>query len=147
MFWFIVLLLLVGAGFYFYRKMMAIEREIRESQSAETTPASVERTAAASEEGRAGKVPGKVEPPASAPEAAEEKPSTSAPEPGEGAILAEVIRQPGIRQTDLYPLLSGLSRKQAQHLIKDMAAQGLIAREKQGSSYRVYPGENDTTEE
>ena len=35
MFWFVLLLLLVGAGFYFYRKMMSIEREIRAEQEVE----------------------------------------------------------------------------------------------------------------
>ncbi|MCW8891926.1 MAG: hypothetical protein OQL18_01250, partial [Deltaproteobacteria bacterium] len=35
MFWFIVLLLIVGAGFYFYQKMMTIEREIRAEQDGE----------------------------------------------------------------------------------------------------------------
>ena len=35
MFWFIVLLLFVGAGFYFYQKMMTIEREIRAEQEIE----------------------------------------------------------------------------------------------------------------
>ena len=38
MFWFIILLLFVGAGFYFYQKMMAIEREIRAEQEIEKVP-------------------------------------------------------------------------------------------------------------
>ena len=35
MFWFIVLLLVAGAGFYFYQKLSTIEREIRAEQDAE----------------------------------------------------------------------------------------------------------------
>ena len=36
MFWFIVLLLVVGAGFYFYQKLISIEREIHAEQEAYT---------------------------------------------------------------------------------------------------------------
>lgn len=148
MFWFIVILLVAGAGFYFYRKMMAIEREIRESQSLESGGAAGAPTVESTAQSSSAEAPEKVEPlPAGSPQDSAEVPPESPPEPGEGALLAEVIRMPGIPQTELYPLLSGMSRKQAQQLLKNMAEQGRIRREKQGNSYRVYPAENSSMPE
>jgi len=134
MFWFIVLLLFVGAGFYFYKKIISIEREIQ----AEQEMALAQNTAAQKSE----KLP-------------EEAPQTSAFDPKESAspvspitsessnleesILAEVTKQPGLKQTDLYPLFADINKKQLQRLIKKMADNGRLKREKKSSSYLLYP--------
>lgn len=134
MFWFVILLLFVGAGFYFYQKMMTIEREIRAEQEIEKA-----HIAAVQEpEKRPEETPQKtvfdseLSPAAVAPESAE--PSTL-----EETILAEVTRQPGIKQTELYPAFADTNKKQLQKLVKGMADNGVLRREKQGSSYLLYP--------
>ena len=129
MFWFVVLLLVVGAGFYFYQKMMAIEREIRAEQVAENEHVSPE--------------------PEPEPENLAAKPTSLDKENGsatavqeqspiEEAIISAVAEKPGIKQTDLYPLFADTSKKQLQKLIKNMSDNGVLRREKQGSSYLLY---------
>ena len=131
MFWFIVLLLCIGAGFYFYQKMMSIEQEIRAEQELEkaNSPA--------------------VQEPKKHPE---ESPKTTIfdsendlavviqePVTIEETILAEVLKNPGLKQTDLYQLPVETSKKQMQKLLKEMADNGKIKRGKKGSSYLLYP--------
>lgn len=134
MFWFIVLLLFVGAGFYFYQKMMTIEREIRAEQEVEKGHVATEQvTDKQSEVTSQGTAfdSGDSFPPA-APEAV--KATTL-----EENILAEVVRKPGVKQTELYPLFVDTNKKQLQQLIKEMADTDVLRREKQGSSFLLYP--------
>ena len=134
MFWFIILLLFVGVGFYFYQKMMTIEREIRAEQETEKA----HNAAAQKPEKRPEETPqntvfdSEVSP---APVESEMPESTTIEE----TILAEVTRQPGTKQTELYPRFASTSKKQLQQLIKEMADKGILRREKQGSSYLLYP--------
>ena len=132
MFWFIVLLLVVGAGFYFYQKMMAIEREIRAEQVAANEHVSPVQES---------------EPENSAvdavnPTAPDRKSSPAAAVQGrtaiEEAVISAVAEKPGIKQTDLYLLFTDTSKKQLQKLIKNMSDNGVLRREKQGSSYSLY---------
>ena len=134
MFWFIVLLLVVGAGFYFYQKMKSIEREIYAEQKIESAP---DTTAQEAEK-----------PPVDIPQTTvfdtESKLSTVAQEVSEPAtlevsILAEVANQPGLKQTDLYPLFAATDKKQLQRLLKEMADAGRLKREKKSSTYLLYP--------
>lgn len=138
MFWFIILLLVVGAGFYFYQKLIAIEREIHAEQQAYT--AALQKVEKVPEE-----VPDVKEP---APEkedpASETAPTPVVTEKGEPISLEEMIyaavnKQAGIKQTDLYPIFSATGKKQLQRLIKKLADDGRLRREKQGSSYLLYP--------
>ena len=131
MFWFIVLLLVVGAGFYFYQKLISIEREIHAEQEAYTVALQ------------------KAEkPPEEVPEAKEPDPKTTpaavTPQLDEPNSLAEMIcvevnNQAGIKQTDLYPMFASTNKKQLQRLIKELADDGRLRREKLGSSYLLYP--------
>ena len=57
----------------------------------------------------------------------------------EETILAEVTKQPGIKQTELYLFFAATNKKQLQQLIKEMADNGVLRREKQASSYLLYP--------
>jgi CHASE3 domain sensor protein len=145
MFWFIVLLLLAGAGFYFYQKMMAIEREIRSEQEADSGAAQV---VAKSAQGGGTPEPEVVEQKVSestivTPEV--EKMTTKA-EPVaddssslEDEILAAVKNLPGIKQTELYTSFADINRKQLQQMLKEMDENGKLKREKKGSSYLLYP--------
>lgn len=143
MFWFVVLLLLAGAGFYFYKKMMAIEQEIRSDQDVNEVTASSE---SASEQ----------EPPeavADTEEVAESPIIVSAVDKMtskvvpvadasfnlEDEVLAAVKNLPGVKQTELYESFADVNKKQLQQLLKDLDEGGKLKREKKGSSYLLYP--------
>lgn len=131
MFWFIVLLLVVGAGFYFYQKLISIEREIHAEQEAYS--ATLKKAEMSPEDVSAAKGPD-----------LEKSSSAVHPEKGEATSLAEMVcaevyKQGGIKQTDLYPLFAATNKKQLQRLIKELADDGRLRREKQGSSYLLYP--------
>jgi len=143
MFWFIVLLLLLGAGFYFYQKLMTIEREIRAEQGAEKAAAAPKDSVTR----------GKAEPeprqePASDPPmvSSEVEKMTAKATPVadesfslEDEVLAAVINLPGVKQTELYNSFPDVDKKRLQQLIKDLADGGRLIREKQGSSYVLHP--------
>ena len=132
MFWFIVLLLFVGGGFYIYQKLMAIEREIRLEQEAEQQQMSLSQ-AAEPDPLSGGQT---VRPETSADlEPSEHMPSTSVA----GGIMAAVASKPGIRQTELYMHIKEIDKKRLQQTLKEMADRGQIRREKKGSSYLLYP--------
>ncbi|MCF6265529.1 MAG: hypothetical protein L3J57_03165 [Desulfuromusa sp.] len=135
MFWFIVLLLFVGAGFYFYQKIISIEREIQ----AEQEMSLAQSTATQKSEKRL------EEPPHETVFDSTESDSPVVPIASESSsleesILTEVTRQPGLKQTDLYPLFADTNKKQLQRLIKEMADNGRLKRERKSSSYLLYPG-------
>ena len=134
MFWFIILLLVIGAGFYFYQKMMTIEREIHAEQEIEKA-----RVVAVQEPEKQPE-----ETPPNTVFDSENSPAPVEPERAEASTLeatisVEVTKQPGIKQTELYPLFADTNRKQIQKLIKEMADKGVLRREKQGSSFLLYP--------
>lgn len=136
MFWFIVLLLLAGAGFYFYQKMVTIEREIRAEQGGERAPV-VEPKAPDDKQEDASdspivtpeveKMTAKVEP------VADESLSLA------DEILAAVGNLPGVKQTELYSSFSDVDKKDLQKLLKELADSGQLKREKKGSSFILYP--------
>lgn len=138
MFWFIVLLLILGAGFYMYQKLVAIEREIRAEQEAEES--SLEEPDMSTSEEAVDDLPDpqivspevenmieKVEPVADGDLSLEEE------------ILLAVKNLPGLKQTEIYSSFSDVNRKRLQQLLKDLDSEGKIKREKQGSSYQLYP--------
>ena len=132
MFWFVALLLIAGAGFYFYQRMVVVEQEIRIEQKIEKT---VVQAAQEPEEHSQGVlVDSENEFAAVIPEASE---ATALKE----TLLAEVAKLPGMKQTELYPFFADINKKQLQKLIKEMADNGVLRREKQGSSYLLYPAE------
>ena len=135
MFWFILLLLLVGAGFYFYQKMMTIEREIRAEQEVEMASDTMAQEPVVVED---------VESETAAAVVVEKKEETSAgeiePARVEEKVLAAIAKQPGIKQTELYTIFSAENKKQLQRVLKEMADNGQLKREKEGSSYLLFPG-------
>ena len=142
MFCFIILLLAAGGGFYLYQKIMAIEREIRTEQEIEKrnsvvvqqeekTTTETHHSTIFDSESRSPSVTPDPEPVSVQP--AVELTTL------EKTILAEVSKQPGIKQTDIYPLVGDINKKQLQKLIKDMVDNGVLLRTKKGSSYALYP--------
>ncbi|SHI51662.1 hypothetical protein SAMN02745165_00284 [Malonomonas rubra DSM 5091] len=147
MFWFIVLLLLAGAGFYFYQKMMTIEREIREEQDA--AQADAEPVEEAKVEEVKAEEPAAEEasdPPVVTPEvekmAAKAEPVADVEMNLEDEILEAVKNLPGMKQTDIYTSFADVGKSQLQKLLKEMDDDGKLKREKKGSSYLLYPAED-----
>jgi len=142
MFWFIVVLLLAGAGFYFYQKMMEIEREIRTEQEVGQVVTEVP-PAAPAEKPEAVKEEEVADPPVVTPEvekmAAKATPVADEDMSLEGEILEAVNNLPGVKQTELYSSFSDVSKKQLQTLLKELDDAGKLKREKKGSSYLLYP--------
>lgn len=120
MFWFVVFLLMVGAAFYMYQRLKVIETEIRDEQLKEKEAETVQQD-------------NKPGPPAVEP-SRPESPSVAQ----ENEIVTLIRKSPGIRQTELYCQLDTQSPKQLQQLLKKMADDGEIKREKEGSSFRLY---------
>ena len=130
MFGFLILLLVLGGGFYFFQRLKALEAEIRAEQAAATTsPPHNDKTQTKAEPDRSG---GQVHPLVI--ERAE-----PTPESPEEIVLAAVRKNPGLRQTELYGQVAALGNRQLQVLLKEMAEQGRLQRKKQGSSYLLFP--------
>lgn len=167
MFWFIILLLVIGAGFFFYQKMMVIEREIRADMDAQLSSVGTTQEPLTDDAESEVKKDTDVEPdvaaepdnspvvpPETVEETAEDNPivipevekmvAKIAPVEDEAMsledeILAAVTNLPGIKQTELYDSFTDVERKQLQKLIRDMDEAGKLKREKQGTSYLLYP--------
>ena len=132
MFWFVALLLIAGAGFYFYQRMVVVEQEIRIERKIEK--AVVQAAQEPEEHSQGALVDSENKFAAVIPEVSE---ATALKE----TLLAEVAKLPGMKQTELYPFFADINKKQLQKLIKEMADNGVLRREKQGSSYLLYPAE------
>ena len=136
MFWFIVLLLVAGAGFYFYQKLTTIEREIRAEQIAEKSRA-VASSPEVVEQEKTEAVPELVavdrEPTIA------ETPVPDGPSTTDDEILAAVKNLPGIKQTELYESFPDVEKKKFQQMVKKLSDNGSIRREKQGVSYILFP--------
>jgi uncharacterized membrane protein len=146
MLWFIVLLLVLGGGFYVYYKLKEIEQQIRDEQAQEKEktqqeqqqPSELGSSASGDSHVAAKSAAASVAKPVTETEEqqAGDKPAVSAPE---AAILESIQNQPGIVQSDLYPQFPAMNKKRLQELIKRMADEGNITRESYRSSYRLYP--------
>lgn len=133
MFWFIVLLLVAGAGFYFYQKLMAIEREIRADQEAELLRDSAPGSDSPIVEEKPVAVETENEPTVA------ETPVMDRSMTLEDELLAAVKNLPGIKQTEVYSSFPDVDRKKLQQLLKEFEEKGLLRREKKGSSYSLFP--------
>ncbi len=134
---FLILLLcaLIAAGYYVYRRLLKIEREIRGDQV--TTAAEDAKPSLVTE---------------AEPSKAEAEPSTVDPLPEpvahdvapEGVGLREQIElaiaaRPGLAQTELYGKFPDVERRELQKLLRELDQSGELRREKKGSSYLLYP--------
>ena len=136
MFWFVVLLLIAGAGFYFYQKLVKIEQEIRAEQGGAPVPEEAPKAPESSPEKTFESV---IVTPVVEDLTTPVVPVEDASFSLEDEVLAAVTNLPGVKQTELYSGFADVSKKQLQQKIKDLSDQGLLTREKQGNSYLLYP--------
>ena len=135
MFWFVLLLILMGGAFYFYQRMRALEQQIRADQA-------LEKERQQSQQQKAN-VPGS----SAVSEASEKSAPVVEPESttsgGQSVdsrqpVISAIQSQPGVLQTDIYGQLPQLSKRQVQQLIRQLTDEGKIRRERSGSSYQLY---------
>ncbi len=144
--------LMVGigaAGYFIFRKLSELEKEIRrELKEGETE----EETEGKESVSGLKKFPGS-QPVENKPEIAE-----SPPVPGEMdekedegndtslqdvmifEILEGVKERPGILQTEFYDLIPEENRRRLQDILLQMDREGLLRREREGRTYRLYTG-------
>ncbi|PNU20904.1 hypothetical protein C2E25_04760 [Geothermobacter hydrogeniphilus] len=122
-FWlFLILVILILAGGWFYRRLLDIERDIRR-EMAEEQGAVANR----------GEVP-----------TLEEAPEIRSQEPPEMADVERRIQdivsaESGLLQTELYDRIADLPRRKLQQLLRSMEGEGRLRREKEKGRYRLYP--------
>ena len=133
MFWFILFLVLLGAGFYFYQRMTALERQIRAEQALEKEHQQAQQPGTAS---GAGPVSGaeKTSRTVPASTASDEQSVDTAQDP----VFSVIHSQPGVLQADIYDQLPQFSKRQTQQMIRQLVKDGKIRRERTGSSYQLY---------
>ena len=133
MFWFILFLVVLGAGFYFYQRMTTLERQIRVEQALEKErqDSELSTTTPATEV-------------ASAPVTTSKTASASIPpgdqsvDKGQDPVLMAIHSQPGVLQADIYDQLPQFNRRQIQQMIRQLVEDGKVRREREGSSYQLY---------
>ena len=110
---------LIVAGYWGYRKLQAMEQQIRAELDEEARE-------------RSGENP--PEP------ATVEKPSeVSETVSIEAQLLQRLREQPGMLQTRLYEAFPDRSRKELQALLLRMDREGLLRRVRKGNSYELHP--------
>lgn len=129
MYWFFILLLLalIGFGYYVYQRLIEIEREIRADQRALVDEADT---------------PAPDQSPSPVPEPQEEsiiKVAVAGTDGLTGRILGQVKETPGLSQADLYAHFPDEDRRDLQKLLRKLDQQKELRREKKGNSYQLYP--------
>jgi hypothetical protein len=125
--WFLLLFLiaLAAGGWYLYQRLLTIEREIRQEQ----------RQAAA--EAKQDSAPADL-----APDSSVEKNGAVQAPAGEDlnrSILAFVALNQGLPQAELYTQFPANDRRELQKRLRELEQSGRLRREKEGSTYRLYP--------
>ncbi len=138
MFAFVVLLIVIGACFYFYQKITALEQEVR-AELARAKAAAVPPPAPAATEVKAPVVKEAKTVVAETAEPTVKKETTAAEKDLIAAIGAEIKKKPGMKQPELYKIFADTHRKQLQRAVKEMAETGQLKREKQGNTFLLYP--------
>lgn len=119
----------VVACYYGYRRLQALEREIRREIAGEghgETPEGGEAQSRVKAEAQPSAVP--------------------APPSAEGAlalkeqVLKRVQERPEMLQTELYALFPKENRRALQELLKKMDREGALLRTREGGTYRLHPG-------
>ena len=110
-----------AAGYYGFRRLQRLERDIRH------------------EVGREGEVQGSgaVDPEDSRPKTAR-KPKV-APPSLEEQITRRVTENPAILQTELYTVFPEENRRTLQEMLRKMEREGGLKRTKEGGTYRLFP--------
>ncbi len=126
-FFLLLLLFLIVGGYYVYKRLLELEREIRAEQS--TLDDESESSETSAEEKSS----------ASAVVLSEEADVPSAGIGLEERVVQAVIETPGLAQTELYQQFPDDQRRDIQKLLRKLDQAGNLRREKQGSSYCLYP--------
>lgn len=113
------------AGYRGYRKLQAIEEDLRQE------------VAGGSLLGKEAKTGGEV---VEKPAVVTRPESVESPANLEARILRRVKEQPGILQTEIYGLFPGEKRRLLQEHLKGMDRAGVLKRVKEGGTYKLLPG-------
>jgi hypothetical protein len=126
----ILLLLLVGFGWFAYRELKLMEadilRDIELKNATDANPTVLNPAVNSSPSPHEESANNAAEP-------------ASEPDPLPGQLQSVIADQPGIMQTDVYLQLPSYSKKQLQQTLLDMDRSGAIRRVKAKGSYRIYP--------
>lgn len=125
---FLVAACLIAVGYYAYRKLQAMEHQIRAELDEDARERSDDE-------------PGESQ--------AEEIPTTgsdlvkvreeSAVSPVEALVLQKVLENPGMLQTQLYAALPEKGKKELQAVLLRMDRKGRLRRVRKGNSYELHP--------
>lgn len=132
MVWFVILLLVLGGGFYLYTKLKKIEQEILAEQEAEKQARQQQLRVQTAE--TSGNLAADEQPSPAGPTDDEEDSSRLAEQ-----LLRAVTQQPGIKQTALYPMFDAVPKRTLQYTLRELTDAGRLKREKIGNSFLLYP--------
>jgi hypothetical protein len=136
MFWFVILLLVLGGAFYLYAKLKKIEQEILAEQEAEKEARKRELREQTARD--SGNLPEDKQQTPQARSAADEDTEEDSAGLAE-QLVRTVTEQPGIKQTALYPLFGHVPKRTLQYTLRELTDAGRLKREKIGNSFLLYP--------
>ncbi len=127
LFFILLLIAFIVAGYYVYQRLLKIEREIRADQHSlvEEDDSVIESD---------------IEP--VSPEPAQKVEDSDALSEDIGLndqIVLVVEGSPGLAQAEIYDKFPNEDRRELQKLLRQLDQAGRLRREKKGSSYRIYP--------
>ncbi len=127
LFFILLLIAFVVAGYYVYQRLLKIEREIRADQHAlvEEDDSVIEPDIELVSSGPAQKV--------------EDNDALSEDMSLNDQIVLAVEGSPGLAQAEIYDKFPDNDRRELQKLLRQLDQSGQLRREKKGSSYRIYP--------
>ena len=127
LFFILLLIVFIVAGYYVYQRLLKIEREIRADQHS-----LVEKDDSVIESD--------IKPVSSEPAQKLEDSDALSEDIGlNDQIMLVVEDSPGLAQAEIYDKFPGTDRRELQKLLRQLDQSGRLRREKKGSSYRIYP--------
>ena len=127
LFFILLLIAFIAAGYYVYQRLLKVEREIRADQHA-----LVEEDDSV--------IKSDLEPVAPEPAQKVAESDPIAEDVGlNDQIMLVVEASPGLAQAEIYDKFPGTDRRELQKLLRQLDQTGQLRREKKGSSYRIYP--------
>lgn len=121
----------VAVGFYGYRRLQLIEKEIRSDITAVSAIREAERAAAEESVPPVAAVRREV--------ATEKKRPSGAGVPLDDRLREAVRKEPGILQTTLYERFPEVKSRVMQQTLLNMDREGRLRRTREGGSYALYP--------
>ncbi len=127
LFFILLLIAFIAAGYYVYKRLLKIEREIRADQHAlvDEDDSVIESD---------------IEPISSEPAQKVEDSDVLSKDIGlNDQIVLVVEGSPGLAQAEIYDKFPDKDRRELQKLLRQLDQSGQLRREKKGSSYQIYP--------